>query len=451
MRSQSDSPVRIYRYWVRPEYPNWPNLPVAVRQEIAAQRSLWNQLVTIFAERHSWQVFVDKARHLAKRSSTSRANGSLVLKQFFDAARRFFNKQAGPPQPKPATPQKIHFQHRFPGSGLFAPQLFDRPDGVFLSAIPAQAWDPSLSQRLRKRLARTNGTFQVRDAALPFHTILHRPLPDDARIKAATLVGQQTVQAGYHHNRNSTQNGHPTSARWTWALHLTLELPRPDITLQTKPTAVLHLGGRFSINTGMPDLQIATLTDSTGHQERLCLPTTIFHAWRHTQTLSQHIQHCLAQAQEQLRRLPPGVMPLAKQSLFSHFIRTSRPKLDRLLPLLEAVHWPSTENDSAILQRVADRSTRLLREAHGLEQRYRGHRTWVYRNLALQLCQRYQQILVEESQTNQWTKTKRHSQEDRTAAGSYHDLLATPHFVGYLSEAAAKTGTQIHHRRPRSC
>ncbi|MBM4258444.1 MAG: hypothetical protein FJ147_21425 [Deltaproteobacteria bacterium] len=47
-----------------------------------------------------------------------------------------------------------------------------------------------------------------------------------------------------------------------------------------------------------------------------------------------------------------------------------------------------------LLRRWADNSTKLLREARGLEQRYIGYRDWSYHNLAWQLCRRYRRILV---------------------------------------------------------
>ena len=47
-----------------------------------------------------------------------------------------------------------------------------------------------------------------------------------------------------------------------------------------------------------------------------------------------------------------------------------------------------------LLRAWADRSTKMLREARGLERRFLGHREWFYHNLARDLCCRYQQISI---------------------------------------------------------
>jgi transposase len=90
-----------------------------------------------------------------------------------------------------------------------------------------------------------------------------------------------------------------------------------------------------------------------------------------------------------------------------------------------------------LLHTWADRSTTILREARGLEQRYLNHRDWFYHNLVSDLCRRYQQISIvtldQEAMAAGMTLN----------ASSYHHLLAPARFVTFLRQAAVKTGTEV--------
>lgn len=50
-RKRADWPILVYRYYVRPTYETWEQLPNGAKQEIEATRALWNQLVEAFERR----------------------------------------------------------------------------------------------------------------------------------------------------------------------------------------------------------------------------------------------------------------------------------------------------------------------------------------------------------------------------------------------------------------
>ena len=154
-------PTCVYTYWVRPDYPNWPDLPRAAQQEYEAQCHLWNRLLKAYTTRRNWQAFIREAQRLTRQSPTGPANSASILTQFLAETRHSFRKHAPPPQPRRATPQEIRFQHQFPGNGLSVAQIFQRGRGLSLEPVSPQAWNLAVVQRQRKRLARTRGSFHI--------------------------------------------------------------------------------------------------------------------------------------------------------------------------------------------------------------------------------------------------------------------------------------------------
>jgi hypothetical protein len=218
--------------------------------------------------------FWAETQRLRTTSSATWANREFILTQFLAAVERSFKTHNSPPKRKEGEPREVHFHHRFTDGGLPVERLFGRGQRVHLEPVPPEAFQPALPQRQRKRLARTTGTFQVGETTLSFHTILHRPLPEGAYLKAAALVGQQVMRGGYRRYRDG---GHLIPARWTWSLQLTLELPPPVVPAQERdrPVAALELACQVQ---GDSHLRIGVLVDSTGREEALFLPQDILTA-----------------------------------------------------------------------------------------------------------------------------------------------------------------------------
>src|SRR2546426_4383179 len=247
-RKRADWPLSVYKYWVRLQFPTWAPLPEGAKQETDALRALWNQLVDAFERRqaayrelvsqfehtgqlpetataerqalhHLQQAFFADMRCVTASCPATWAGKELMLNQFLTAVGRFFQKQNGPPKQKLGPPREVHFHHRFTSGGIPVERVFGRSQRLHLEPVPPEAFTPTLSQRQRKRLARTVGTFQAGSATLAFHTLLHRPPPPGAYLKAAALIGRQVVRNGYHshHGGDSMR-----PARWRWSLQLTL-------------------------------------------------------------------------------------------------------------------------------------------------------------------------------------------------------------------------------------
>ncbi len=473
-RKRADWPISVYRYRVQLEDETWECLPAGAKREIEATHALWNQLVDAFAQRQAayreimsqlpqgaegraaeavhlalrqqQQSFLAETRRLAAQCAAYWANKRFTLNQFLVAVSRFFKKQSGPPRHKLGTPQEVHFHHQFTDGGLPVDRIFGRGQRLHLEPVPPEAFDPTLPQRQRKRLARTIGTFQVRGATLSFQTLLHRPLPQGAYLKTAALVGRQVVRGGYHRHQGG---GHPIPARWVWSLHLTLEHPPQTILTQERETPVgtLALSRRVW---GDGQLQIGVLVDSTGREEALFLPEDILKAWRYKRGLQRRADQYREETKALLRDMRCHLqIPRTVQSFFAHLGTVSNAGLWRLLQLLEETSTPREALE--ILRRWADRTTKLVREARGLERRYLGHRDWFYRNEALQLCRRYQRLVVA-AQDPQLTTPQDQGQKNPQLQedATYRQLASPSRFLVFLRQAAAKTGTELKEVRTAS-
>lgn len=469
-RKRTEWPLRVYKYSIRPEHDTWDCLPAEAKEEIEKTHVLWNSLVEAFERRQTryreilahtsltaekpqkpttrsalallQRSFLDETRRLTAQNSATWANREFVLTQFLAAVQRFFKKQGKAPKSKHGPPTSVHFHHRFTGGGTPIAGIFGRSQRLRLDQLPPNVCDSHLSQRQRKRLARTTGAFQVGNTVLPFQLLLHRPLPEAAFVKTAALIGRQILREGYLLSR---EGGHSLPSRWSWSLQLTLEQP---------PQAQLSQSQKIAEGTlvlsrqvwGEEQVQIGVLVDSTGREEALLLPERILLARRYKQELQSCVDSACAETKTRLRELSRrGELSAEVQRLLAHVSKVRTPGLWRLLQLA-----PVTREDGEVTEILcswADRVTRLMREARGLERRYLGHRNWFYRNLALQLCQRYQRLVViphvpPPMPAQRPDRDPLALQRDNT----YRQLVSPSVFLAFLKEAAAKTGTRLEER-----
>jgi len=385
------------------------------------------------------QAFLDETRRLTMQCTATWANREFVLTQFLATVQRFFKKQGKAPKSKHGPPTKVHFHHRFAGGGFPIAGIFGRSQRLRFDPLSPNAHDPSLPQRQRKRFARTTGVFQVGKVMLPFQTLLHRPLPEGAYLKSAALIGRQVVRAGYHCHQDGGQHLPP---RWTWSLQLTLEHPPHVLPSQEQkiPQGTLMLHRRIWDE---EQLQIGVLVDSTGREEALLLPERILPAWRYKGELQKQADQACGETKKLLREIMQQVdLPLHSQQLLMHVSKVRTPGLWRLLQTLENAQ--ETSEARKVIQRWAVRTTKLLREARGLERRYLNHRDWFYRNLALQLCHRYQQLTIAPHVPSSVPGPEREQTPlELQSDGNYRQLASPSVFLAFLKQAAAKTGTKI--------
>lgn len=494
-RKRADWPITVYQYWVRLEHDTWASLPEGVKREAEAMRTLWNQLVEAFSHRRmkrqeefsssslntepqegqtassastedfrqiqqpletnleelstlhsqtelspaapqsSQQSYLLETRRILANSPVTWANKQFVATQFQAAVTRFFKGQSKPPQRKTRELQRVHFHHRFTEGGLPIAQLFGRSRRLHFVSPQSDVMASACFQQQPHKRIQTTGIFQVGDETLRFDTIIHRPFPSTAYLKAATLVGQQIEKSGY---RLQPSGGHHTPARWRWSLHLTLEVPSFTATLDSKPEqeAVLDVNCQF---TNIEQLRVAKLTDATGREESIVLPLAIFQEWQRKRALQSKVDKLLVDTKMRLKHLENvEPQPLATASLFAHLESARAPGLWRALEVLERSGHSGLS--LSVLQQWAAYSTKLGQEARGLERRYLGHRDWFYRNTALHLCQRYQRLSIILPQEEKGAFSFLTAPE----LGTYQHLAAPARFVSFLQHAAKKTNTEIH-------
>jgi hypothetical protein len=178
------------------------------------------------------------------------------------------------------------------------------------------------------------------------------------------------------------------------------------------------------------------LSDTTGREEALLLPEAILQAWQYKRALQSQADRCLEQTKALLQNHhEQSQLPLTAQSLLARLEAVRAPGLWRLLQMVEGSN--AAPDILGLLRAWADRSTKILREARGLERRFLGHRDWFYHNLARDLCRRYQQITIDVvSPEGAATGTTPN-------ASSYRHLLAPSRFVTFLRQAAGETGTTV--------
>jgi len=444
-------------------YQTWEQLPDGARKESEATRALWNQLVETFERRQGryreiivqssqapedsarirsvlaqlQPIFLTEARQLMSACPATWANKEFVFHQFLATVNRFFKKQGRAPKPKHGAPQDVHFHHRFAGGGFPVQGIFGRSKRLRIEPVSAEAFHPAQSQRQRKRLARTSGGFQVGDTLLSFQLLLHRPLPEDGILKAAALIGRQIVRVGFC---NDTHGGHFTAARWVWSLHLTMEIPPRALPTWEKQSSPMMLDLSRQIG-GEGRLRVGLLVDSVGREEPLFLPEEILRAWQYKRQLQQHADQLFDETTSLLQGLKIGEgAPSAVRTLLARVQILREKDLWRLLHVLEKTN--TDEAALAIVRRWADQSTRITREVRGLERRYLGHRDWFYRNLALQLCRRYQHIIVKLPPRLE-ARAEREDDQAPQEATRYRHLAAPSTLFSFLLQTAVKTGTNV--------
>ena len=462
-RKRADWPIVVYRYHVRPTYEIWERLPDGATQEIESIRELWNQLTAAFEQRQSryreitvqsaqvaedtarvrtalaqlQQDFLAETRRLTTVCSATWANKEFILTQFLATVSRFFKKQGKAPKPKYGVPSEVHFHHRFAGGGVPIDHIFGRSQRLRVEPVAPDAFHPALSQRQRKRLARTAGVFQVGDTALTFQLLLHRPLPEGGILKTAALIGRRIIQAGF---RNDLHGGRHLAAQWVWSLHLTMEIPPRSLPVQERKSSTVVLDISRQVG-GEGRLRVGVVVDATGREEPMFLPEEILRAWQYKRQLQQHADQLLDETKSLLKEIENRKeLPTKVYALLEHIETQRSAGLWRL--------WQGLEKANAdgeileILQRWADRATKITREARGLGRRYLAHRDWFYRNVAAQFCRRYQQIVVKLPHR---LEVQEAHEDGRTPqeATTYRHLAAPSMLLSFLRHAASKTGCEI--------
>lgn len=378
-RVQPERRIVVYKFWIQPTA-----VPPQVWETAQQMQILWNHLVDLreaaseriksarLSEPARQAVYADlevALRRAADQSPLPWDCRQFVLKRFTVAVRTAIRRirngvppqQAGFPKRRGQL-QKIAIPHRYKGGGVPIAELFQskalsqkgrrplqRPMDRSLETVPpsvetgAQAiqrcWLKPVAERAyldnarpHKRLRYTEGAFALDDAQMPFRALLHRQIPDQARVKNAILIGQHSQPFG-----------------WAWALALTCTLfPDPAPVQSTGRCCGLVLGWRR-----FPTyLRIGLLVDTTGNVIELRLPLA---------------------------------MPNRRTRQFNQWIgQAHRSEADRIYESwddLRAAASRENAGEESVQRRIESARARLIRRRH-----------WLYQNLAAWLAKSYDTI-----------------------------------------------------------
>ena len=179
---------------------------------------------------------------------------------------------------------RLHF-HAFDGSGRFVNQIQEvvgpneifggHCSQVFIEPLPAGAF-AAPTRGARRHLQRTTLTVTVytgqdedgkrtrRNLTLPM--IMHRPLPEGARIKNVEVIRRRL------------------GARFEWSVVFFCDVADPPVSVQPPPVTAA-CGINFGWRLDQQRLRVATLIDWQGRQEFLYLPATFIERLEHAERL----------------------------------------------------------------------------------------------------------------------------------------------------------------------
>jgi len=291
-----------------------------------------------------------------------------------------------------------------------------------LAPIPDHAAKCRLNRGRRARATRTHVRMRA-DAAgntISLPVVMHRPLPEDARVKLAQLVWRRVG--------DSIQ----------FSLHLTLALPPPAAAPSSPAVAGLDLGWRQDADGA---LRVATLRDSAGHERMYHLPRD----WTAGMDRVDALQAAIAREARDLlawaRAQPAARLPESLRA------QLAEPEVTRLTlgPVHDAIRatgpaaWPEP------LRTWYRRYRRQRAELVGLRGRLQRRRREIYRLMARELAMRYPVIAIDRLDLAGMAKTGaggagRHLPQDVRR----NRVRASLHLARrVLGEQAAKHGARL--------
>ncbi len=254
-----------------------------------------------------------------------------------------------------------------------------------IAPVDPRAWDPAVGRGERKRLCRT--TVQMRigteaDRRTPIWVTIpiemHRPIPEDGRIKWAYLVRD------------------PVADHVRWRFQLAVESPEEKpLPARREGVCAIDVGWRLIDG----ELRVGYLVDDTGHEEELRVPAAILGALHKAEDLrsirDRHYDGIRARLREWL----------AAQPEVPEWLREATATMDRwrspgrLVSLRRQWHGARIDGDEEIVAALDEwyhRDRHLWQwEAHQ-RRKTLGRRKDLYRVWAADIASRYARVVVED-------------------------------------------------------
>jgi hypothetical protein len=452
-KRKRDWPITVYKFWARPF-----EVPQSVWDTAEAMRSLWNALVRLHDDAQFASETLPEIDKTEISKNTEAATTALVamsglnwecgpevIDRFRVARRRAFQAlQLGEPLQKAGFPRThllldhVAIPHRFTAGGASVQSLFsNRARRFHLAPVHPEAYVGKTRNHTRQRA--TTGTFKVGNELIRFRTVLHRQIPSDAMVKKIMWLG----------------NKHPTRG-WQWSIAITVEQMSRTWPTRSHRQAAMDLGWRLM----QGYVRIGMLYDGRRFYELRCpLNMPSYHTRRHRIESSYYalidLDHRISENVEKTKAALPTLLPSQVQEDIAWVTNTivfQRMKQGGLGRLLEhfRVHkewYPhGIEIDKLLATwKVEDTRQRSMRIA--LLDRLVARRRWLYRNLAAWLAQNYKAIACKSPPGIKQMIEDRQPEADNkyslARARRYHQWVAVSELMGYLDEAAAKTGCII--------
>ncbi|MBI4468385.1 MAG: hypothetical protein HY650_03580 [Acidobacteria bacterium] len=266
--------VYTYKYWIQPVV-----IPREVWETGRHMQAVWNQLVAL-REAASERVKAVEAvpgelekaaihaeleielRDAVNRSGLNWECREFILDKFKLATLRAITRiKTGAPARMAGFPrlrtqlQKITIPHRYTGGGvppfkLIRPRPWKSTKRFWMGSVPREAYLDNVREHRRLRYA--EGFFGLDGGMMRFKAMVHRAIPDEARVKNVVLIGTQSREFG-----------------WEWAISVVCEVPACPISAKgTGRYCGLDLGWRKFDGY----LRIGMLVDNAGKVIELRLP-----------------------------------------------------------------------------------------------------------------------------------------------------------------------------------
>lgn len=338
--------------------------------------------------------------------------------------------------------------HAFDGTGRFVNQiqggmsvedlLNARHSQVSVSDVSPESFSQFFNGRIDSARSRrlkwlTITAYTGKDEAgkhfrrnLTFPMIMHRPIPDDARIKEVEVVGKRI--AG--------------KIEWSVTFTCTIEAEAPHH--ESKSACGLNFGWRQTAN----GIRICTLADSMGHKEHFYLPDSVMRRLQYCEQLQSELDDAANDLRDKISEWleSAGCSAPEEWREAAEIAKRSRSpgKLVRLALLWREWDFMTEWREIAEAWRKADKCKR--QEMENLRQKAINHRRDIYRNIGKQIADCYSMIGFGQLDLKKAAQLVIDDIEENTlpAKARYiRQAVCISELIEWIEKQAAKSGAEI--------
>lgn len=330
--------------------------------------------------------------------------------------------------------------------GLDLTEVWGGDTQLWIDPLPAGAHDPAAKRGARRAASRTLLHLRVgsKDRApiwAVWPLVMHRPLPEGARIKVATVSRRRRDRR-----------------RWDWFVHLTLDISA------SQPRRSVPDSGAVALNLGYclrPDggIRAGYVVGDDGIEREILVPSSSLDRFQRSEKIQGYRDQNLNVARAELcawiADQPATPEWFAERSKGLHAWRSA----ERLAALADAWRSQRWEGDAAgyePLQAWRFREEHLQRMGAGLARGAALHRRETYRIVAAELGRRYGTLVIDDTDLHELQRSPAPESEDveikavkrrqRQAAGSeLRDALVNAFGRERLSVQSATDITRRHY------